>query len=344
MDLDTALREADPARGSALPGPESAAAARLYQQITAPPPGRAVRRRPHVSGRLVAGVAAAGLAVVAAVALLPGPPWSPGSHTGSPRGFAPAAAVLLAQAAAAAARQPAGPAPGRGQYLYTEILLHGVPSPAASVPAGSATARVWLARNGTGREVTRTCDPRCHLGVLLIPGTRSDPLDFAAFGFPLVNPQDAARLPADPAALRSLISGYWQREIPTYRGVLGTADLAGGFLAVVARPAVRAALYRMIEGLPGIQNLGPMTDPLGRHGVGVAVTKDGIRVEIVYDPVTSAVLEERSVAVPAASGRAPARSADSGRFTGTVVSYVVFAVTGLVGSDTAMIPPTVTSG
>jgi hypothetical protein len=340
MDLDTALREADPARGRALPGPDSAAAARLYQQITAPPPGRAVRRRPHVSGRLVAGVAAAGLAVVAAVALLPGPPSSPGSHTGSPLGFAPAAAVLLAQAAAAAARQPAGPAPGPGQYLYTEILLHGVPSPAASIPAGSATARVWLARNGTGRAVIRTCDPRCDLSVLPILGTRGGPLDFAVFGFPLVNPQDAARLPADPAALRSLISGYWQREIPTYRGVLGTADLAGGFLAIVARPAVRAGLYRMIERLPGIQNLGPMTDPLGRHGVGVAVTQDGIRVEIVYNPATSAVLEERSVAVPAGSGRA----ADSGRLTGTVVSYVVFAVTGLVGSDTAMIPPTVTSG
>jgi hypothetical protein len=340
VDLDTAIREADPARGSALPGPESAAAARLYQRITAPPPGRAVRRRPHVSGRVVAGVAAAGLAVVAAFALLSGPPSSPGSHTGNPRGFAPAAAVLLAQAAAAAARQPAGPAPGPGQYLYTEILLHGVPSPAASIPEGSATARVWLARNGTGREVTRTCDPRCHLSVLPIPGTRSDPLDFAVFGFPLVNPQDAARLPADPAALRSLISGYWQRQIPTYRGVLGTADLAGGFLAVVARPAVRAGLYRMIEGLPGIQNLGPITDPLGRHGVGVAVTQDGIRVEIVYDPVTSAVLEERSVAMPAGSGR----PADSGRLTGTVVSYVVFAVTGLVGSDTAMIPPTATSG
>ena len=238
MDLDTAIREADPARGRARPGPESAAATRLYQRITAPPPGGAVRRRPPVSGRLVAGVAAAGLAVVAAFALLPGPS-SPGSHTGSRRGFAPAAAVLLAQAAAAAARQPAGPAPGPGQYFYTEILLHGVPSPAASIPAGSATARVWLARNGTGREVTRTCDPRCHLSVLPIPGTRSDPLDFAVFGFPLVNPQDAARLPADPAALRSLISGYWQRKIPTYRGLLAPRTSLGA--SWPSSPGLRSA-------------------------------------------------------------------------------------------------------
>jgi hypothetical protein len=44
-----------------------------------------------------------------------------------------------------------------------------------------------------------------------------------------------------------------------------------------APPRVRAALYRLIENLPGIESLGPMTDKLGRHGIGVGFTQYGVR-------------------------------------------------------------------
>jgi hypothetical protein len=37
------------------------------------------------------------------------------------------------------------------------------------------------------------------------------------------------------------------------------------------------ALYRLIESLPGVQLLGSMTDKLGRHGIAVGYTQDGMR-------------------------------------------------------------------
>jgi hypothetical protein len=75
MDLDTMLTEAAPSRHLPLDGPESPAAVRLYQQITAQPPasGRASRRRRFARTALI-GVAAAAVAAAMALALVPGSP------------------------------------------------------------------------------------------------------------------------------------------------------------------------------------------------------------------------------------------------------------------------------
>jgi hypothetical protein len=89
MDLDTMLTEAAPARHLPLDGPDSPAAVRLYQQITAEPPaaGRAPRRRRLARPALV-GVAAAAVAAAVALALVPG---SPAGHRGGQGGVALAA-------------------------------------------------------------------------------------------------------------------------------------------------------------------------------------------------------------------------------------------------------------
>jgi hypothetical protein len=100
----------------------------------------------------------------------------------------------------------------------------------------------------------------------------------------------------------------------------------------------------MIEGLPGIQNLGPMTDGLGRHGVGVGIARHGVRDELIFDPSTSAVLEEESVVVAPKGvnfGGKPASFPK--RYVllypqHTVLSYVVYATTGIVNSPTAQPP------
>jgi len=63
----------------------------------------------------------------------------------------------------------------------------------------------------------------------------------------------------------------------------------------------------MIENLPGIESLGPMTGKLGRHGIGVGLTQHGVRDVLIFDPATSAVLErERDRHRPLADQR-PAR-------------------------------------
>lgn len=73
-------------------------------------------------------------------------------------------------------------------------------------------------------------------------------------------------LPADPAKLEKLL------VVP---GESGTAYLLETVPAVMEMPvtsAVRAALYRMLADLPGMENLGEVKDPAGRQGDAVGYT------------------------------------------------------------------------
>lgn len=90
MDLDTMLAEAAPARHLPLDGPDSPAAVRLYQQITAQPPApsRASRRRRFAIPALI-GVAAAAVAAAVALTATQG---SQARHGGSQGGGATLAA------------------------------------------------------------------------------------------------------------------------------------------------------------------------------------------------------------------------------------------------------------
>ncbi len=47
----------------------------------------------------------------------------------------------------------------------------------------------------------------------------------------------------------------------------------------------------------GIRTLGTMTDGKGRRGTAVAITFDGVRHELVFDPGSSLLLAERDVIV-----------------------------------------------
>ena len=113
-----------------------------------------------------------------------------------------------------------------------------------------------------------------------------------------------------------------------------TFEFAGTFLQSGAPPAVRAALYRLIETLPGIDSLGSMTDKLGRHGIGVGYTTSGVRDVLISAPSTSAVLEREGVAVdPAAIATAPGQSPFR---TCEVINYTVYVESGVVDSVTAV--------
>jgi hypothetical protein len=71
MDIDSMLAAAAPARHLPLDGPDSPAAASLYQRITAQPPAGPPRRRPRIAVAVLIATAAAAAAAVA-LALLPG--------------------------------------------------------------------------------------------------------------------------------------------------------------------------------------------------------------------------------------------------------------------------------
>ena len=82
MDLDTMLTEAAPARHLPLDGPDSPAAARLYQQIIAEPPARWASRRSRFALPALIAAAAAAAAAAVVLALMPGSPAARAHHAG----------------------------------------------------------------------------------------------------------------------------------------------------------------------------------------------------------------------------------------------------------------------
>jgi len=70
--------------------------------------------------------------------------------------------------------------------------------------------------------------------------------------------------------------------------------------------AQRAAIYRVLARVPGTELLGTVTDELGRTGTGIAFAHDGVRVELIFDPATAALLavhrSGRSVSAPGMQG------------------------------------------
>jgi hypothetical protein len=331
MDLDTMLAEAAPARLTSLGGPDSPAAVSLYQRIIAQPPAAAPPFRRHrFSARALAGAAAAGLAAVVALALVPGTAAGPDS----------AAAVVLGKAALTAARQPAGAAAGPGQYVYVKVI-EGTRAATFIGPAGKTpttiigglcvqTVQDWAAPDGSGRQLASAPAASCGGYVPSQAFPAGSQVDNEVYA-------DAAGLPAGPAALKQFIVRHFEGgEADTG----ATFQFAGTFLQSGAPPEVRAALYRMIESLPGVEPLGPMTDKLGRHGVGVGLTQYGVRDVLIFDSATSAVLErEGIVADPSQVHPLPGSAQYS---VGAVINYTVYEASGVVNSSTAV--PTATSG
>lgn len=105
------------------------------------------------------------------------------------------------------------------------------------------------------------------------------------------------------------------------------------FLFLPTSPQLRAALFRVLAGLPGVRLLGPLRDRLGRRGIAVAVTPKGgparVREELLFDPATSNVLQTEVVQLRAAPG-GPAV------LDGTVLQYTDFLSRGVVGSITQL--------
>ena len=77
-----------------------------------------------------------------------------------------------------------------------------------------------------------------------------------------------------------------------------------------------------------------MTDKLGRKGIGVGVTEYGTRDTLIFDPATSAVLEEEVVAVdPPQISVSPGSARPT---MGEVINYTVYEASGVVNSMTAV--------
>lgn len=308
MDLDTLISAADPVRRITIPAGDPMAARRLHDQLVAKD------RRGWRYGVPATGVVAAAGAAAAAVLLI-----SPASSPVTP---ASAAAAALTRAGIAAADEPTLTL-GPGQYLYSETKQLSLFTAATAVPAGSAqvpaitqmtpeTEQQWQAADGSGRQLITYDGPsqfatpaseqawiQAGKPAIVPPSSGQSSSTFSGAPDP---PPNYSNLPTDPAALLNAIetgtTGLPQADVNRLAPSDPTAvfDMA---VQILSQPgtgstaALRAALYQIIAGLPGIELLGQATDHSGRSGTQIAGPADaGTRIEIIIDPTNGALLEQ----------------------------------------------------
>jgi len=270
-----------------------------------------------------------------------------------------AAAAVLSNASSVASQQTAV-TPGSGQYLYYQITRGTeayVPRFGENPPfllLSTSTIQTWVASDGSGRQTINVAQstplqPSVDASWIAagrptsdspVPGVTDTLFPSGEnVGGPLVtgsNGQyrlayvDSSQFPTDPAALQQYMNQYFGSG----GGTLTTFLLAGDVLQAGAPPSLRAALYQLIEGLPGITVLGTMKDVSGRQGVGIALTDgNNLRYVLVINTTTSAVLSEETLMGPAAN--------DFGLPVpeGTVVDYTSFDSTPIVTASTQSTDP-----
>jgi len=267
------------------------------------PPSPARRRRIVA---IVAAVVAVGLVSLVLVAVLP---------VGTPGGPNPAVASLLHRFERIAHDAAPEAVPQAGQYVYTKtrsaasyvfVSGDGKYRFVFSVPV---TAQMWLGLDGSGRQVAAWGDPTfateadhaAYEAYIASGGEQADHWQFdwgktwnEVYGPGELGWRDTSSLPTDPTELGRLIDE--RRIVGGPAGDWESFALATDLIRdSYARPDLRAALYSYMAGLSGIEMLGNTTDALGRPGVALASTHDGMRYEVVFDRSSGKILEERDV-------------------------------------------------
>jgi hypothetical protein len=271
--------------------------------------GRPARRR-----RVL--VAAVGLAAAGAVAALVGV---------GVRGDGDAsAATVLRQAAGVARRQAAPPALKPGEFRYTKsVQAYTVTDGDKGWTAlGPKIREIWL--GPSGGLLRETSGKPEFLSA-------RDRERWIAAGRPQVNaPVSTTRLPApppldlpiDPDALYAKLH---DKSVGNGKGTEAEMfTLLGDALRETdASPALRAALFEVAARIPGVELVGPVTDRVGRHGVAVAYSQSAnrFRHQLIFDPHTSALLEEEYVLLDGNAFGYPA---------GTVIGYATYVSSGVV--------------
>jgi hypothetical protein len=277
------------ARPDELAAPEQYIRNRIYQAAVSTPEMPAAHPSPFRRRVVLSAVGAGAVAAILLVALAVQPhetaaPTHP--HVARPvQSDSPARAVLLA-AAASAAGQTSDTGTGRYWFSVTQVFdagTNGYPSATLGLDdwvARSPNDPSWfiLGKSPLAQAGSGSSDPY-H--------TRFDVLDrFLTFA-------ELQQLPTDPAALEAYLLAIPPDhpnlpEVPVSERLF-TACLE--LAEVPAQPAVRAAAFRLLSGLPDLTALGRVPDPLGRIGVGISNASFGNPgQELIIDPVTGSLL------------------------------------------------------
>jgi hypothetical protein len=253
------------------------------------------------------------------------------------RGGTSTAVAALEEVAAVAGQQPPQVPPGPGEYLYTKsesnrTTLLG--DDGRTLIPDQRTEEIWAGTDHSGRlrATFRTQIPGTGPGEPEVhTSSTMHPAGFLAY-------DDLSGLPTDPEALEQrIVDGKIPETLPSVQTTFGvlydnpatTFDVARDLLNSqrYAPPQVRKALYEVIARQPGVELLGEVTDPVGRPGTAVAVTTEGIRRELIFDPGTSALLAQRDVIVDPADAKL--------RVEPGTVSYRAYLVSGVTESRDA---------
>jgi hypothetical protein len=204
------------------------------------------------------------------------------------------------------------------------------------------TREIWIAPDGSGRIRQQNDVP-----VFLAPGDRArweaagaPPLTglssgetydrrFAAGG--LASPLDIdglrqselLRLANNPDALASRIRAVAEKNSNPLGWEMLTmvSDILG---ESAAPPQLRASLYQVAAGIPGIELVGTVRDSAGRRGLAVTASRPDLRLELIFDPTTSALLARQvTLRHRIANTVAPA---------GTAIEYTLFLRSEIVRS------------
>ena len=156
-------------------------------------------------------------------------------------------------------------------------------------------------------------------------------------------PSTLSGLPTNPSALGQLlahgqvdIEGLLPHSSAVFppQSVQFEIGIIGNLLGQpYASPALRSALYQVASRLPGVRFLGTVTDGIGRRGTAVAYTLRGWQDMLIFDPNTSALLEQKTVVV----GKAVVEGPDAQHVApGTVEDLSIYGTPAVVDSSTAL--------
>jgi hypothetical protein len=256
-----------------------------------------LRRRRRVVRLALAGGVAAAAAGLAAVLVVPS-----GSPPGGLQGVRPvshlAAVQFLDKAAAAALQQPSRP-PLPAQFVYseTEDPDGTLTETWLSVDGLSSGLSRWAAGTGApdpGATGSNDLGPSCSI----VQGEAKGCSPFVGY-YP--------DLPTDPNAVLAYLNqvGLIDTASPSDDALPGWEDNVVGktvselMASSYLLPAQQAALFKLMAQTPGFQIVSPMTDAIGRSGIGLEWTFEGGTAAVIFDPTTYAYLGSRTWPGPA---------------------------------------------
>jgi hypothetical protein len=176
-----------------------------------------------------------------------------------------------------------GPGPAEvavepGQYLYLRTTWY--------LQDGRAVESTWWSPDGSGRIEGHST---ASFGI-------PDDGTYGPGQFPVES--DVSGLSSDPATLAAQLrerSGpNGASPQPDITPGPGQAPETGGLWRAVQRllefpnsvPDLRAALFHVGEGIPGVERVDGVLDPVGRDAVELRLTSEGMTVELFFDPAS----------------------------------------------------------